>query len=612
MPPTPALDDADGALADAFFTSEEPPRVSGFKAVSRSQLTNGKIIKVLWSDEGDDSCKCWFGRVVLHNDRRSRIIYFARLADQRGQLVTDLIRHSDGEPYTQPGFLGPGQQVQLHQLEAATLSEVPSILAKFNKDWLSDNTPADIWYRDKRNARPRKGSSSGSPSRPSSDDDNDNDDDDGSPPREAAEEPDEVGLEHGDDSDGATDGTDEAQAGADVDAGLVEALHAAIDDVARSNCADAQVAAVYRTLRVGDRVTYTLRHRTSAALSRYDATVVDDPPGERVIVNYAERHFRLPSSNFIITRLFRRGQEHGPVLSDPALGLASRENVPFAVRHLTKKTEEAHCSTINLVLQHWWKHRNLTLAQAAIDAIHRQAIKKKWSPSTHLTTMGMCLGGFRRLQVYLPTARESPDLLKDLFWKEAMSAVKKKVQKTPRRVPRALPKAAFRTLLPALSPTGRLLLTIAWYTGGRPRCTSKLLTNDVTLTGSKLEVYFRDHKTIGRVGPYLVPTTVTPQDAEFIQQQLLTRSASERLFNQDSRAVDSLISKVGKSLKEIGYEWKSVRRGSLQALARTTLSDTLLLKVSNHTTVKQLSEYLEGRQTKATEDALLEATKALC
>ena len=534
----------------------------------RKALGVGDVFRLRWHYEDEEDTATWYGKVLQASDRRHKCYYFAALKEGAPAYLT----HDDGEPWVHVSYLGATQDIVakeitlVKELAQPERQEVEKLLAT----WEVSPDPAELWFAE-RNAPPR-----------------------------TSQEIDTVSE--------VSESDEEEEPRADAQQAV-----GALQDEAAKRTTDEETASLYRLLNPGEDVYYTLRHRVSGAIKHYEGVVHEAPRGGVARVRCGGFIYPLPSAGFVVSRIFRPGQGLSPPLSDPRLGSAEVDNVPLLCRHLTVKTMVDHCSLINGILREMRSTGEINLAEAACQYLTRKQMQEGWVPSTLLTRMGLTMGAFRRLQLYLPLAPTSPDLNASLFWRETLATVKKIGQRTPRRVPRAATKAVIRSVIAALPPQGALLLSLAWATGARPRCVTKLLRSDVRLgpENEKVSVFYRDHKTIGRVGPYLVPTTL-PVGEMTALKSALQESTATKLFDLSGSEVDRLITAVGKALKQHHLEWRSVRRGSLQLIAKTELEDELILRISNHTNLRQLTEYLEGRPSAHTEKRLFEATAALC
>jgi integrase len=153
-----------------------------------------------------------------------------------------------------------------------------------------------------------------------------------------------------------------------------------------------------------------------------------------------------------------------------------------------------------------------------------------------------------------------------------------------------------------------MAVLLAWVTAARCGCILQLRRQDITLgPNGKLAILFRRGKGALVRGPYTVHSCVPNSALGELQTLLADLQPSQRVFpptTKGSELKDALRAVQGPN--EPKLEQRSIRRGSLMALASTGLSEKELLHFSGHTNVTTLRRYLDwGRASKHLGDTML-------
>jgi hypothetical protein len=144
----------------------------------------------------------------------------------------------------------------------------------------------------------------------------------------------------------------------------------------------------------------------------------------------------------------------------------------------------------------------------------------------------------------------------------------------------------------------KTLLILCWFSVQRP---CDILHTECSCLNAQDEAYtvrVKEGKVIGRIGTQIVHFRIQDSDAATIVNRHLERQRTAKhkyvfpLRNGYQRS--KLMGSVLKALREVHpqLEMRSLRRGSLQCLAKAGLSENELLTYSRHTGVEQLRRYL--------------------
>ena len=141
------------------------------------------------------------------------------------------------------------------------------------------------------------------------------------------------------------------------------------------------------------------------------------------------------------------------------------------------------------------------------------------------------------------------------------------------------------------------LLALCWFTAGRPGDVLQLLRDDVRFDkGDHLTARFRRSKVVKHVGEYVIHTRVTSDYARKVITDWKARgSGSGFLFPiANAQVRNKVITKLREALRHVRpeLECRSLRRGTLQRLAKADATEEELLTFSRHTNAQQLRRYL--------------------
>lgn len=274
---------------------------------------------------------------------------------------------------------------------------------------------------------------------------------------------------------------------------------------------------------------------------------------------------------------------------DPVQDLASRA--------LAKSTVLAHKRVLRALIKLPEKFWELNLDRAMEQYFLEEKAARRWLPTTTVVKMANAHGALRLLPLYVEG--ELPVLMREsVIWMQAMKAVAKSAKQMPPQQPTAAKWSEIVTAIkeePAV-PVRMALLT-TWLAFGRGGDVLLLKPSDVVMTSREsakgvsegMAVSFWKGKTVKTRGSYTVFTQRPP--AEYLREfeaYVESMRASPYLF----KGVTGAQIKVALRRANPLLEQRSLRRGALQAVAATGVSDTEMLHYSGHTNVAMLRRYL--------------------
>lgn len=231
------------------------------------------------------------------------------------------------------------------------------------------------------------------------------------------------------------------------------------------------------------------------------------------------------------------------------------------------------------------------LPNALVNYLMRQRQSRNWRWSTTLKMFACCQGALAALPLYRDCIH--PLYLKfSVVWTNSIKAAAREARQELPRQPCAAMWDQVRTVLrtePSLPTFVAILL--AWFSAARVGCILQLSRQDVTVhSDHSLTIRFQRGKSVLARGQcYSVHTPAIPEE---LRPRLL-RWLDERrslLFPMDFKGptVKDALRRVDPRLEQ-----RSLRRGSLQALARQPgMTDDMLMLFSGHSCVKTLRRYL--------------------
>lgn len=280
---------------------------------------------------------------------------------------------------------------------------------------------------------------------------------------------------------------------------------------------------------------------------------------------------------------------------------------------LAKTTVKAHLRTLRQLMKLPQEFHDLPLGTALTNYVNTQRQQKHHRWSTTMTKMATIQGALRLLPIY---ADQPPIMMKECtVWTQSMKAVSKQ---TKQELPEQANPASWDLVKKAveLEPhkSTKMAVMLTWLTCGRAGDVLQLEPDCIEVQETGLMVHFRRAKTVKSRGPYPIFTPLPPQEFrkefyEFVELALSTKR--KWLFEK----VQGNHVKLALRRAHPKLEQRSLRRGSIQTLAATGLSDEELLKYSGHTNVQMLRRYLnfgklsgEGRRLQQQAAHLLQSS----
>lgn len=137
-----------------------------------------------------------------------------------------------------------------------------------------------------------------------------------------------------------------------------------------------------------------------------------------------------------------------------------------------------------------------------------------------------------------------------------------------------------------------LFLLLAWVTCSRGTSIAKLQPRNISFAGPlsspwvTTHIRFCEGKTLRSTGPYLLTVELRQKDAATLASQMISRAQKLYLFPTRTQA------QVAALLKAVQMEIRSIRRGSIQALALSGMPPEQILMFSRHKDRSGLTAYL--------------------
>lgn len=249
---------------------------------------------------------------------------------------------------------------------------------------------------------------------------------------------------------------------------------------------------------------------------------------------------------------------------------------------------------------------NAPIAVAIIELLTMEQRMKKWAPSTLLVKLATAQGALALAPLY---ARAHPITLSGQpLWAQAMRAARRMSVETP---PKQASPATEKEIQAVFNDdsthmTVRACLLLMWLSAARGGCMRQMSRENLRVgpiqeDGSvPLVLAFHKGKSVRMRGPYTVHTSMpaiyVPRFIRWLQ------SASTRELFKEVQGRDLLL-----ALRSVrnDLEQRSVRRGSIQRLAETGVSEDQLILFSGHTNVTMMRRYLGFTPAKAVEKAMV-------
>lgn len=144
----------------------------------------------------------------------------------------------------------------------------------------------------------------------------------------------------------------------------------------------------------------------------------------------------------------------------------------------------------------------------------------------------------------------------------------------------------------------KAMILLCWLTAARPGDVINLKRKNVALDGINLKVQFQQAKTIIATGEYVINSAIHNEEWRAILEGFIAENSSSPstyLFPMgNAQQRTAFVASVRFALRAVNpnLEIRSMRRGTLVALANAGASEEQLLTFSRHTSLKTLRRYL--------------------
>ena len=231
------------------------------------------------------------------------------------------------------------------------------------------------------------------------------------------------------------------------------------------------------------------------------------------------------------------------------------------------------------------KISDLPMITGLIELFSQRRSRKTWKWSTTLRNMAAIQGALKNLPISHGIG--PVDLALSAEWLAAIKGVGGMAKSERPKVPH---EASANQILDAIrkesSRPVKLLTALTWLCCGRTGDCRQLESADIKFFDENgMTVTFRKGKTVARRGPYSLHTVFPPGWKD--ELNILDETFADELKNASVSSVLAALRRVEKSLEN-----RSIRRGSLQALAKAGVPESTLLEFSGHTSIGMLRRYL--------------------
>jgi len=231
--------------------------------------------------------------------------------------------------------------------------------------------------------------------------------------------------------------------------------------------------------------------------------------------------------------------------------------------------------------------RQMPMVSGILEHVDARRRTKKWCWSTTLRALAELAGALSNL----PVSHGIPaiPLSESAEWIAAIRGVAGRAKSERPRVPiGANADQIFAALQAEPRRHVKLLLALTWLCCGRTGDCRQLKPDDLILAeDGTLTVTFHRGKTISKRGPYSLHTRIPPSWLEELGISGQDVSWASTLCKAEVQDVLVALRRVAPALEN-----RSIRRGSLQALAIAGVPEETLLLFSGHTQIATLRRYL--------------------
>ena len=262
----------------------------------------------------------------------------------------------------------------------------------------------------------------------------------------------------------------------------------------------------------------------------------------------------------------------------------------MVLRGLAKTTRQGHRSALNWLAKADPPPKGISVANWILRLFEIKGAK--WAGATLAKEMASMQGALANLPVYRKDA--APMLLKvSAEWRMGLKGAGVTArQRKPDQAKIASWEIMKKAIRMEKNPLVQVALEVMWVTAGRGSDITKLIASEIAANKTQTKVRF-----IGKTAnsqPYTVSSAPISMNArKFIAERKLAKKekGEEQVWLFPKLEVDHLLQALRRADPLLGT--RSVRRGALQALAATGLTDMELLAYSQHRNVQTLRRYLD-------------------
>jgi Phage integrase family len=254
-------------------------------------------------------------------------------------------------------------------------------------------------------------------------------------------------------------------------------------------------------------------------------------------------------------------------------------------------------SILDVLLQNRLEMSSLSLPKALVMAVERLASLRKWRAPTALLSSGAnLLAAMSRLDQYAPPM-ESINLNRFSEWRDAMGTWTRLAFQYQPQVTEVT-KEQVHQIIPDCTTPSKVLLIISWLHAARVGNVFKLRKENFHFEPQSSglvawAITWNAAKTTKKVGPYTTHSSIPKEWYELLQRWLVRRQNHDLLFKPDQEKSLTQELRLQLRLRNPKHDLRSLRRGSLCAMAKEGTPIETLLVFSGHRTVDMLLRYIQ-------------------
>jgi hypothetical protein len=264
----------------------------------------------------------------------------------------------------------------------------------------------------------------------------------------------------------------------------------------------------------------------------------------------------------------------------------------FSQAHLKRQTQIIK-AVRNIILR-IEAFQKIPIGRACTSAIRMIARHKKWAPSTELTMAAALESGLRRAQLF---GSPIPIHLKNSPWWECFMRDLSHKKRTQGRGPTVgITKEQLTAALDLLPPQLQLITELCWSHAGRMgnllACHPAWITTNVT--NSTVRILWKDSKTAATRGVYSNSATMRTESVRKLEEWLRTLPQNRPIADQNQALKTMTIIRAALRSQVPLADLRSIRRGSLRAMAKAGVDMATMMRISGHQSEQSLLIYIES------------------